>query len=112
MSAGTSRRYPRELKERAVRMVTEVREHGLPIAPWTYYDRLHAVASARQVPDEQLRIEIEREHAVNFGVCVAPAQPQGRGGGSLDTLRTPTTLIYRNGRTRSSNRTRLVCSWG
>ena len=43
-------------------------EHGLPIAPSTYYDQLHAVASARQVHDGQLKIEIKRVHAANFGV--------------------------------------------
>jgi putative transposase len=43
-------------------------EHGLPIAPSTYYDQLHAVASARQVRDDQLKLEIKRVHAANFGV--------------------------------------------
>ena len=43
-------------------------EHGLPIAPSTYYDQLHAVASARQVRDGQLKIEIKRVHRANFGV--------------------------------------------
>ena len=43
-------------------------EHGLPMAPSTYYDQLHAVPSARQVRDDQLKIHITRVHEENFGV--------------------------------------------
>lgn len=40
----------------------------LPIAPSTYYDTKQRPPSARQQRDEQLKVEIRRVHAVNFGV--------------------------------------------
>ena len=40
----------------------------LPIAPSTYYDAKSRPPSARAVRDEELRAEIERVHAGNFGV--------------------------------------------
>ncbi len=49
-------------------------EHGLPIAPSTYYDARIAARTAaarpgrRQLRDEQLKVEIRRVHAENFGV--------------------------------------------
>jgi putative transposase len=43
-------------------------EHGVTIAPSTYYEHLHATASARQRRDEQLKVDIARVHAANFGV--------------------------------------------
>jgi putative transposase len=43
-------------------------EHGLPIAPSTYYEALGRPPSARALRDEQLRIEIGRVHQANYGV--------------------------------------------
>ena len=40
----------------------------LPIAPSTYYDAKSRPPSARSVRDEELKAEIERVHAGNFGV--------------------------------------------
>jgi putative transposase len=43
-------------------------EHGLPIAPSTYYDIRTAAAlpGRRQLRDEQLKAEIRRVHAENY----------------------------------------------
>jgi putative transposase len=43
-------------------------EHGLPIAPSTYYDRLERRPSRRQVRDEHLESEVARVHAAHYGV--------------------------------------------
>jgi putative transposase len=43
-------------------------EHGVPIAPSTYYDAVRRGPSARQLRDEQLRPLISRVHADNYGV--------------------------------------------
>jgi putative transposase len=43
-------------------------EHGLEIAPSTYYDNLGKPATARQRRDARLRIDIARVHASDFGV--------------------------------------------
>ena len=46
-------------------------EHGLPIAPSTYYDhcqRLEQAPRRRQVRDEHLETEIARVHAAHYGV--------------------------------------------
>ena len=43
-------------------------EHGLPIAPSTYYEQVQRTPSARQLRDEQLLVEIARVHRDNFGV--------------------------------------------
>jgi putative transposase len=43
-------------------------EHGLPIAPSTYYEQVHRPPSAQQVRDEQLLVQIRRVHEENFGV--------------------------------------------
>lgn len=40
----------------------------LPIAPSTYYDAKSRPPSARKIRDEQLKVEIARVHAANFGV--------------------------------------------
>jgi putative transposase len=40
----------------------------LPIAPSTYYDAKHRPPSARALHDEELKVEIRRVHADNFGV--------------------------------------------
>lgn len=40
----------------------------LPIAPATYYDVKKRPPSARALRDEQLKVEIRRVHAANFGV--------------------------------------------
>jgi putative transposase len=42
-------------------------EHGTPIAPSTYYDA-HGRCSARADRDEQLKADIARVHAANYGV--------------------------------------------
>ena len=43
-------------------------EHGVPIAPSTYYDARDRAPSAREVRDEVLKGEIARVHAQNYGV--------------------------------------------
>ena len=43
-------------------------EHGLPIAPSTYYEARSRPPSRRAVRDEQLRGEIGRVHQANYGV--------------------------------------------
>jgi putative transposase len=46
-------------------------EHGLPIAPSTYYDhldRLDQTPSRRQVRDERLEAQVARVHAAHYGV--------------------------------------------
>jgi hypothetical protein len=43
-------------------------EHGLKIAPSTYYDATGRPSSRRAVRDEDLRVEIARVHAENYGV--------------------------------------------
>ena len=45
-------------------------EHGCPIAPSTYYDARTSVdrPSRRQLHDEELKVEICRVHAENYGV--------------------------------------------
>jgi putative transposase len=43
-------------------------QHGCPIAPSTYYDATRRVPSARAVRDEELKAEISRVHAANYGV--------------------------------------------
>ena len=43
-------------------------EHGVPIAPSTYYDAIRRPPSARATRDEQLKAHIARVHAGNYGV--------------------------------------------
>jgi putative transposase len=43
-------------------------EHGCPIAPSTYYDALTRRSSRRALRDDELRAEIARVHAQNYGV--------------------------------------------
>lgn len=43
-------------------------EHGLPIAPSTYYEARNRSPSRRAIRDEQLRIEIGLVHQGNYGV--------------------------------------------
>jgi putative transposase len=43
-------------------------EHGLRIAPSTYYDHLDKPPTARQQRDRQLKLDIARVHAANYGV--------------------------------------------
>lgn len=43
-------------------------EHGLPIAPSTYYAHVNKQASAREYRDALLLNEIRRVHASNYGV--------------------------------------------
>jgi putative transposase len=43
-------------------------EHGCTIAPSTYYDAKSRPASKRSVRDEELKVEIARAHAENYGV--------------------------------------------
>ena len=43
-------------------------EHGLPIAPSTYYERLAKMPSARVQRDARLLVEIRRVHGDHFGV--------------------------------------------
>lgn len=65
-------------------------EHGCSIAPSTYYAARAAKAqpSKRALRDEQLKVDIARVHAQNYGVYgaregVARAQPRGHRGGPL-----------------------------
>jgi len=43
-------------------------EHGITIAPSTYYDAKSRPASKRTLRDEDLKIEIARVHGENYGV--------------------------------------------
>ena len=43
-------------------------EHGLPIAPSTYYEHVQHTPSARQRRDAELLVEIARVHRDNYGV--------------------------------------------
>ena len=43
-------------------------EHGAPIAPWTYYDAARRLPSRQALRDEDLKVEIVRVHASNYGV--------------------------------------------
>jgi putative transposase len=43
-------------------------EHGLKIAPSTYYEQVRRSPSAREQRDEALLVEIRRVHRANFGV--------------------------------------------
>jgi putative transposase len=43
-------------------------EHGLKIAPSTYYDAKDKPASNRTLRDEELKVHIVRVHATNYGV--------------------------------------------
>jgi putative transposase len=43
-------------------------EHGLKIAPSTYYDAKDRAPSKRGLRDKQLKIHIARVHATNYGV--------------------------------------------
>ena len=43
-------------------------QHGLPIAPSTYYDHLGRTPSRREIRDRQLEAEIARVHAAHDGV--------------------------------------------
>lgn len=43
-------------------------EHGVKIAPSTYYEYLRRTPTAREQRDESLKIEIARVHKANFGV--------------------------------------------
>jgi putative transposase len=43
-------------------------EHGLAIAPSTYYDHLDKPATLRELRDARLRLDIARVHASNYGV--------------------------------------------
>lgn len=41
-------------------------EHGVKIAPSTYYEHLHRTATAREQRDDMLKVEITRVHRANF----------------------------------------------
>jgi putative transposase len=43
-------------------------EHGLPVAPSTYYDHLGKIPTARQQRDAYLLNEVRRVHAANYSV--------------------------------------------
>ncbi len=43
-------------------------EHGMPIAPSTYYEARNRAPSRRAVRDDRLRGEVARVHAANYGV--------------------------------------------
>ncbi len=47
---------------------TQLTELGVPIAPSTYYDQLNREPSRREVRDEDLKAQIARVHAANYGV--------------------------------------------
>lgn len=47
---------------------TVLSEHGLPIAPSTYYDHLERRPSARAVRDAELEAYVARVHAAHYGV--------------------------------------------
>jgi putative transposase len=60
-------------------------EHGLQVAPSTYYTDVGKAPTARKQRDEYLLGQIRRVHAANYSVRgthgVAPAQPRGHRGG-------------------------------
>lgn len=60
-----SEHKPRFGVEPICRVLTE---HGVPIAPSTYYDAVRREPSARTVRDERLKTAISRVHADNYGV--------------------------------------------
>jgi putative transposase len=47
---------------------TQLTELGVPIAPSTYYDQVNREPSRREVRDEDLKAQIARVHAANYGV--------------------------------------------
>ena len=47
---------------------TQLTALGAPIAPSTYYDQVNGEPSHRQARDEELKAEIKRIHAANYGV--------------------------------------------
>ena len=47
---------------------TQLTALGVPIAPSTYYDQLNREPSRRQARDEELKAQINRIHAANYGV--------------------------------------------
>ena len=47
---------------------TQLTALGVPIAPSTYYDQLNREPSRRQARDEELKAQIKRIHAANYGV--------------------------------------------
>ncbi len=47
---------------------TVLTEHGLPVAPSTYYEHVNRKPSAREQRDEVLKTEIARIHKANYGV--------------------------------------------
>lgn len=49
-------------------MCTVLREHGLLIAPSTYYAHVNRPATAREQRDALLLNEVRRVHACNYGV--------------------------------------------
>jgi putative transposase len=47
---------------------TQLTKLGVPIAPSTYYDQLDREPSRREVRDDELKEDIRRVHAANYGV--------------------------------------------
>lgn len=47
---------------------TTLAQLGVQIAPSTYYDQIRRPPSRRQIRDEELKFQIERVHAGNYGV--------------------------------------------
>ena len=47
---------------------TQLTALGVPIAPSTYYDQVNREPSHRQARDGELKTEIKRIHAANYGV--------------------------------------------
>jgi putative transposase len=43
-------------------------EHGVPIAPSTYYEARDRAPSRRAIRDEQLAVEVSRVHQANYDV--------------------------------------------
>jgi hypothetical protein len=53
-------------------------EHGVPIAPSTYYDAIGRGRSARSLRDEQLKAAISRVHGENYAASLIARTPPMR----------------------------------
>ncbi|WP_333890862.1 IS3 family transposase [Mycolicibacterium gadium] len=59
---------PDDLRWGVESICTQLTELGVPIAPSIYYDQVNREPSRRQVRDEDLKAQIARVHAANYGV--------------------------------------------
>jgi putative transposase len=62
------RREPGGLRWGVEPICAVLTEHGLRIAPSTYYEHVHKTPTARQIRDEYLLGQIRRVHAEHYSV--------------------------------------------